>query len=737
VAHRHSRALRLGLLGAVLLCACSREPAPNLLLVTFDTTRYDRLGCNGDPEARTPVVDALAERGLLFDRAFASVPLTLPSHTTMLTGLEPLTHGVHHNGRFRASDELETLAEILEDHGYATAAFVSAFVLDPRYNLSQGFGVYSAETRRNSDPLDLTVPQRPGAEVTDEALRWLDERSGDSPFFVWTHYYDPHHPRSVEPRFDVLGDSYRAEIAYADAQLGRLLEGVARMSNGRETLIVFTSDHGESLGEHGERTHGLLAYDSTLRVPLILAGPGVPADVRTSIFARHVDLLPTILGALRLPVPPDLPGRDLLRAVSDDVTGALVGYFESQGSHFDLGWAPIAGVRTERWKYTASPAPAELYDVRDDPDEKANLAGVRPDVVTEMEALYGRLHEIQVRPELEGERRDMDAEELEQLAALGYVEIPIAAAEEAPDPRLFIGVHGWVGHGRTLAQRGQYARAIEILETLSESPSIRALVIRTLAPVYAQAGRFDDAIRTYRSYIELTGAPEARLGLSRTLLQANRPAEALAVLDEIAPLSPTLAFRRAQALGQLGRHEEARLAVDEAFAGPHRAHDRLRSRAFLVLDAAPIADGEEELRTLLAAAPDDAVLKSRLGFYLAIWGPDERGEEAGRLLREAAASREDNAEFQSNLGWGLFHLGADAQAQAALETAVALDGTRQLDRVRLARVLRRNGEPERALKLVRSALVVHPAAAWSDAARALAAEIEAELGALPSVGARS
>jgi arylsulfatase A-like enzyme/Flp pilus assembly protein TadD len=737
VAHPHPRALRLGLLCTVLLCACSRGPAPNLLLVTFDTTRYDHLGCTGDPEARTPVVDALAERGLLFDRTFASAPLTLPSHTTMLTGLEPLTHGVHHNGRFRASDELETLAEMLRDHGYATGAFVSAFVLDPRYNLSQGFDVYSAETRRKSDPLDLTVPQRPGADVTDEALRWLDESSGDAPFFVWAHYYDPHLPRSVEPPFDALGDAYRAEIAYADAQLGRLLEGVARTSNGRETLIVFTSDHGESLGEHGEQTHGLLAYDSSLRVPLILAGPGVPRDTRTRVFARHIDLLPTILGALRVPVPPDLPGRDLLRAVSDAAADSLVGYFESQGAHFDLGWAPITGVRTERWKYTVTPAPAELYDVQADPREKTNLAELRPEVVTELGALYARLHETQMRPGLESQRRDMDAEEMAQLAALGYVEIPIAAGDEAPDPRTFIGVHGWVGYGRALARSGQYLRSIELLETLSESPSVRALVIRTLAPIYAQAGRFDDAIRTYRLYIELTGAPEARLGLSRTLLQANRPGEALAVIDEIAPHSPKLAFRRAQALGQLGRHEEARLVVDEAFAGRHLARDRRRSRAFLVLDAAPIADGEEELRALLAAAPDDAILKSRLGFYLAIWAPEDRGEEAGRLLREAAASLEDSPEFQSNLGWGLFHLGADDEARVALEAALAIDATRQLDRVRLARVLRRTGESERALALVRSALAIHPAAVWSDDARALEAEIEAEPSTPPSVGARS
>ena len=179
-----------------LLCAaCSRGPLPNVVLVTFDTTRYDRFGCTGDPEARTPGVDALAEGGLIFERAYASVPLTLPSHTTMMTGLEPPAHGVHNNGKFRVPEELDTLAEILKRSGYATAAFVSAFVLDPRFRLDQGFDVYSGEVERNRDPLSMMVAQRPGADVTDEALDWLDEQTGDAPYFLWAHYYDPHLPR--------------------------------------------------------------------------------------------------------------------------------------------------------------------------------------------------------------------------------------------------------------------------------------------------------------------------------------------------------------------------------------------------------------------------------------------------------------------------------------------------------------------------------------------------------------
>jgi arylsulfatase A-like enzyme/Flp pilus assembly protein TadD len=741
--HRHPRALRAlrlglllpGLLGSLGTVGCGREPAPNLFLVTFDTTRYDRFGVTGDPEARTPVVDALAERGLLFERTYASTPLTLPSHTTMLTGLEPIAHGVHHNGRFRVADELDTLAEILRERGYDTAAFVAAFVLDPRYNLNQGFDVYSAETRRRAGRLDLTVPQRPGEEVTDEALAWLGAREGDAPFFLWAHYYDPHAPRRVEAPYDEMPDTYRAEIAYADAQLGRLLEGVERASPGGNTLIVFTADHGESLGDHGEATHGLLAYDSTLHVPLILAGRNLPLGARTKVRARHVDLLPTILTALRFPVPEGLPGRDLVRAVEDDATGGI-GYFECQGAHFDLGWASIAGVRNARWKYTATPAPAELYDITRDPGETVNLAAEHSEVVAELAALFADMQASQARPEIASERPYLDPEEAEQLAALGYVDTaPIEVGEE-PDPRRFIAVHGWVSRARSLASNGRYPRAIDVLETLAESHSVRALVLRTLAPVYLQAGRTEDSIRAYRDYIDLTGSTEARLGLARALMRAERPEAALAALDEIDGTSTKVAYARARALARLGRDDEARRTIDAAFSAEDLEPDRLRTRAALVIDTAPIPDGERELRQLAGAAPDDAALKSRLGFYLAVWGGADQREEAARLLREAAEALPDRAEILANLGWGIFRLGDSEAAREALEAAIEVDDSRQQNRVRLAHVLRQSGEEERALQIVRSALAVEPAAPWSDGARELAAEIEAELGERDA-GARS
>ncbi len=696
----------------VLGCADSRS---NVMLVTFDTTRYDHLGCTGDPEARTPTIDSLADRGTLFENAFSSVALTLPAHTTILTGIEPPAHGVLSNGKFRVPERLDTLAEILKANGYATAAFVSAFVLDARFNLSQGFDVYGSQSRRRSDPLDAIVPQRSGAEVTDEALRWL--QSAKTPFFLWVHYYDPHLPRKIEAPFDAMPDPYRAEIAYADSQMSRLLKGVDARGQTSDTLVLFTADHGESLGEHGEQTHGIVAYDSTLHVPLIVAGPSVPKGVRRREFARHIDLLPTILGSIGIEPPDDLPGRDLMVASHHGEIAAesVVGFFESRGPAIDLGWAPILGVRNSRWKFTAAPEPVELYDIESDPDETQNLAADRPDVVAGLREQFAQMAEAWNLEAHHLRTETLSIEVQQQLAALGYVEAPAAfTAGEEPDPRRYVAVHGWVDNARRLAGEGQFEQAIQQLETLVESPTIRPLVLRSLAPIYEQSGRYERAIAAYRRYIDLTAASEARIGLARTLLRAGRPDEALSEIGRLPETSSHAQLLRAVALARANRHSEARAVVDAAFGG----EGRLRARAHLVLHAAPLADGEAELRGLLAQSPEMPVLKSRLGYYLALWGDGQSADEALALLREAASADPVDREIQSNLGWGAYRLGRTHEAVRVLSRLVDEDGD-ALQRFRLAHALAAAGDEEQALAMIRAAITRQPAAEWLDEARRL------------------
>ena len=225
--------VRIGLVATIGLCpACQSERVarsrPNVVIITLDTTRWDRLGCTGDPTAHTPNIDALAARGVLFDRAYAATALTLPSHTTIMTGLEPPAHGVHANGHFRASSSLTTLAERLSVAGWYTGAFVSAFVLDASYNLDQGFDVYGDETKTIQNRLEFAIPERPADAVTDEATAWLAHADVGRPFFLWAHYYDPHMPWEAPAPFDEIDDGYAAEIAFADAEIGRLLAAERR-----------------------------------------------------------------------------------------------------------------------------------------------------------------------------------------------------------------------------------------------------------------------------------------------------------------------------------------------------------------------------------------------------------------------------------------------------------------------------------------------------------------------------
>ncbi len=703
-----------GLLFAALCIACSKPPPPNVLIVTFDTARYDRFGFAGDPHAVTPHVDSLAARGVSFDQAYSSVPLTLPAHTTMMTGLEPFEHGVHNNGHFQVPDSVPTLAEILRNAGYDTAAFVSAAVLEAQHKLSRGFDVYDDDTNKRSGTLDTSVPKRRGDETTTAAIRWLDRRSrGSRPFFLWIHYFDPHRPYQLPAAYERKSDRYAASISFADAELGRVLERVADVEGERGTLVLFTSDHGEGLGEHGESTHGLVAYDSTLRVPLIMSGPGVPSGIRSAVLTGHADMVPTVLAATDLRAPSPVSGRSLFDAAREDTSDAdsAVRYFECEAAHFEFGWAPLAGMRTARWKYTATPDPPELYDVLADPHELHDLVDREPEVRVRMEERWAKIRARREAGTPDARLVGVSLETMERLAALGYVQAPQTFAPgEQPDPRKFVATQDWMDRARDLARAGKFAPAIEQLEALRQSSSIRVLVLRTLAPMYAEAGRLEDSIRTFREYIDLAQTEESRLGLARVLIAADRSAEALALLDGLEQRdAASVVTLRAVALADLGRRDEARALIDEKLEGT----ERQRLRAVVVIEGAPFDGGEAELRALAAEAPDDPRLKSWLGYYLAIWGRPDQAEEALRLLRATAKAHPLDAEFHANLGWAAYRLGQNDEALAELAAALRIDGTRQRDRFRLAFALARHGERERAIGLLKDAVAARPGAAWA------------------------
>lgn len=401
------------LLGA-LLSSCqesSEAPHTNVLIVTFDTTRTDALSCYSGPAGVSPTIDAFASHGVLFEQAYTPAPLTLPAHSSLLTGRTPDQHGVRANNAYSLPHEEITLAEILSEEGYATAAFVGSYVLDSQYGLAQGFAHYG-------DDIDVAgthvsrVAERPAENVTDDALAWLASWNGERPFFLWVHYYDPHFPHELQPgqtaRFEEL---YHDEVAYCDGQLARLKQALEQRQSLSNTLVVFTADHGEGHLEHGESTHGYFLYQGTQHVPLILSHPNLGQGERVDSPASLMDVVPTVLGFLGLECP-DLPGSDLLAATQSHREPI---YMEAELPRIDFGLSPLRGVVDGHLKLIDAPQP-ELYDVSADPGETRNLARQE---AARVQLLRGWLREREVSRKGDAEFMP-DAASTEKLLGLGY-----------------------------------------------------------------------------------------------------------------------------------------------------------------------------------------------------------------------------------------------------------------------------------------------------------------------------
>jgi arylsulfatase A-like enzyme/Flp pilus assembly protein TadD len=387
---------------------------PNLLLITIDTLRPDRLGCYGAKAVATPNIDALARRGVAFTRAFAHTPTTLPSHTNILLGTTPLRHGVHDNGFFKVPIEFPNLATHLKGQGYATAAVVGAFPLDSRFGLDRGFDLYDDDYGTGA-ALDFKFVERKAEAVVERALAWLKGRPG--PWFLWIHCFDPHQPYEPPETFltRYKNDPYGGEVAYVDAALGKLVSGLEETGQAQATAIVFTGDHGQSLGEHGETTHGYFAYNATLWVPLIVAAPGL-APARVDQDVCHVDIFPTVCDLLEIPPPPGLQGVSLLPAARGKKLAGRAIYFESLYPYYRRGWAPLRGFIEGDEKFIESPLP-EVYDLKADFGESRNLAGRG---VGRERSVLARLIKEETGAESAARPR-LDAAAQRKLQSLGYV----------------------------------------------------------------------------------------------------------------------------------------------------------------------------------------------------------------------------------------------------------------------------------------------------------------------------
>lgn len=470
-----------------------KESRLNCLIITIDTLRPDRLSCYGSKFLQTPNIDSLAHRGVQFSRAFAHTPTTLPSHANILLGTTPLYHGVHDNSNFIVREEFLTLAEWLKDQGYYTGAFVGAFPLDSRFGLTQGFDVYD-DNYGSQDPQDLAFVERKAEVVVDKALEWL--KSKKSPWFLWVHLFDPHQRyQPPEPFKSQYKDNpYNGEVAYVDASLGKLFGYLKENRLDEKTIVIFTADHGESLGEHGEMTHGYFAYNATLWVPLIISFPSVkPGRVTQDVC--HIDIFPTICDLLSMAKPSALQGLSLLPLMQGKELPSRPIYFESLTAYCNRGWAPLRGYLEGNSKFIDSPLP-EFYDLAKDFDELNNLAGSTG--LAKYKERLEKFIKILSSPLESGAVQRIDKETQEKLRSLGYLSSPQVSTKKdfttKDDLKVLLPYHNKWMKAMVAAQSGQIEEGISLLMEIIAERKDFDLAYTRLANLYSEEKNLKEAL---------------------------------------------------------------------------------------------------------------------------------------------------------------------------------------------------------------------------------------------------
>jgi len=528
--HRYDPRKASALISLIVLLslspACARKPEPevekkpaaavprldmNVLLITLDTLRADYVSCYGSKKVSTPAIDGLAARGVRFAKAIAQVPLTTPSHASILTGTYPQVHGVRDMGGFVLEKDVPTIASVLGQAGFDTAAFVGSAVLNRHYGLDRGFSTYVDQMKMESasEKLPGVVAEVRGEVVTRRALDWLEKHQTSSPgkkFFLWAHYYDPHFPYDPpEPyRSEHSSNLYAGEVAYTDAQIGKLVGWLSEAGLLERTLVVLLSDHGESLGEHGEFTHGVFLYDSTMHIPMIIAGPGLPANRVVLQQVRSIDVEPTIADLL------DLPAGDKAQGVS--LKSSLVEgreprsnycYMETLYPKTTLGWSELRGMRTDEWKLIVAPKP-ELYRFSDDPAEAKNVIAGHP---ADADRLQKKVWEVAGPPQSLGklEPKPVDDERRRELDALGYVSsgrTAIYIDMSGPDPKDRVAILGVLERASDAMNHDRWQEAAGMLEKALRNDPTNPLIYKDLQACYENSRQFDRMEKTCLLAIE-------------------------------------------------------------------------------------------------------------------------------------------------------------------------------------------------------------------------------------------
>lgn len=624
------------------------DPNRNIVLITVDTLRADALGTYGG-RAATPNLDALAARGARFDFAHAHAVVTLPSHASILTGRLPYEHGMRDNSGYRVPDGTETLATRLQPKGFATGAFVAGFPLTKRFGLTPGFDVYDDQFPEIGRATAYSMPDRPADAVVSRTLEWIGRQPAR--FFAWVHLFDPHSPYQPpdDLRAPYADQPYFGEVAFVDRALGPLFDRLRALD--RPTLVIVTSDHGESLGEHGELTHGMFAYEATLRVPLIMAVLGGRGDggARGSIVdapVRHVDLTPTILESAGEPVPGGLSGSPVQPLLGRGTAADRPLYFEAMTYNLVRGWAPLRGVIVGREKYIDLPI-AELYDLAADLDELRNLAPDQPNRVAVLtNVLRGFNTAVPQRPGHEA------AEVARQMRALGYVTGSAPARTkytEADDPKRLVEIDRDLHVATEHVHQGRVGEAVRLFNSVIARRADTVDAYVQLAHAYYESGQAEQAIATLEQALS-NGVPDRevriRLGLylAETRVNTGRAVKLLEGLPDT----------DVEALNSLG----------VAYGAAGRLADAIRT-----------------FRRILALDPTNGLALQNIAAMFLEEAEARRGNTADHLkdaeahARQAIATDPALAKAHTTLGVALSQQGRAPEALEAWKRAVALDST--------------------------------------------------------------
>ena len=594
---------------ALALAASAQSNVPNVpnvvnvVLVTIDTLRADHVGAYGAPSGSTPAMDALASEGLRFESAVSPVPLTRPAHASLLTGRYPAEHGIRDNLPAKLDPSIPTLATRLKEKGYQTAAFVGSFLLGRGSGLDAGFDVFGDGSVSGTGDLIGSTAERRAEEVASEAIEYLS--AARPPFFLWVHFYDPHAP--YDPPGAFSGKGYAGEIAYADSQVGRVVEALRSRGLLDSTLVVATADHGEGLGDHGEDEHGVLVYEETLRVPLILRGPGIAAGGVEREPVSLADVAPFLLEGGKGSLPASRPL-----------------YFESYYGNLHFGWAPLRGIREGPMKLIFAPR-AELYDLDSDPGETRDVSRERKDIARRLYAELERMGD-----ETPPAAAALDPGDLERLASLGYVGSAPAKGTGA-DPKDEIA--NYSDFGRKLRDaishfdRGDYRSARALFEELASRDILSFEVHLYLARCHRLEGNVAEAIREYEAAAVIyDGYSVLHLEHGRALLASGEPRSAAAAFEKSLALASSAAAEvgLATAARTLGDAPRAVEALRRALALDAEDADSWNELGALLIQMEEVEPAIEAFERAVALRPGDEMYRRNLEFARGIRAPREK-----------------------------------------------------------------------------------------------------------------